>query len=202
MKLGAVNMYTFPALVARMKYIGRWGLMRQLHAEDLAQHSAQTAQLAHLLGVLATKQFARTDVQPCRLATSALYHDISEILTGDMPTPVKYQNERLKIEYKKLEAVSVAQLCSLLPQNVGEEIYGYASEGFLTDYERRLLKAADKLSAYIKCIEETHAGNGDFTSALTSQKQALDEMALAEVQYFIEHMLPEFSKTLDELTLV
>ncbi len=195
-------MFSFSALVARMKYINRWGLMRQLRNENLAEHSAETAQIVHMLAIISVKEFARTDVRPEIVATSALYHDLSEILTGDMPTPVKYQNEELKRQYKRLEKEAVIQLCSLLPNNISEELMPIALQTKLTDREKMLLKAADKLTALTKCIEECNGGNVDFKSALKAQEQALTEMNLPEIEYFKEHMLPGYSKNLDELTLM
>ncbi len=194
-------MYSFSALLARMKFINRWGLMRQLRTENLAEHSIETAQIAHILGVIAIKEYSRDDVRPELLATAALYHDISEILTGDMPTPVKYQNDQLKSQYKKLEKESVIRLCSLLPNDIGQYIQPIALQEVLNDYEKSLLKAADKLSALIKCIEECSGGNKDFESALKAQEKALLAMRLPELEYFNKYMLNTYSKNLDELTL-
>ncbi len=195
-------MYSFSALLARMKFINRWGLMRQLRNENLSEHSAETAQLAHMLGIIAVIEFNRKSVRPELLATTALYHDISEILTGDMPTPVKYQNSQLKAQYKKLEKDSVVRLCSLLPDNLSRYIEPIALQEVLSEYEKRLLKAADKLSALIKCIEENSGGNTDFKSALETQEKVLREMNLPEIDYFNKYMLNAYSKNLDELTLV
>ncbi len=194
-------MYSFSALVARMKFINRWGLMRQLRSENLAEHSAETAQIVHMLAVIAVREFNADDVRPERLATAALYHDISEILTGDMPTPVKYQDEQLKARYKQLEKESITNLCALLPDSVAQDISTIALQNDLTSHEKILLKAADKLSALAKCIEECSGGNSDFSSAKKSQEKALAEIDLPEVKYFCDCMLPEFSKNLDELTL-
>ncbi len=195
-------MFSFSALLARMKYINRWGLMRQLRNDNLAEHSAETAQIVHILGVIAVKEFKCDDVRPELLATAALYHDISEILTGDMPTPVKYQNEQLKAQYKKLEKESVVQLCSLLPNGVSDYIKDLALQNTLTERERILIKAADKLSALVKCKEECSGGNPDFSSALKSQEEAIANINLPEVEYFIKYFLPEYAKTLDDLTLI
>ncbi len=194
-------MFSFSALLARMKFITRWGLMRQFRSENLAEHTAETAQLAHILGVISLKEFGRCDVRPETLATAALYHDISEILTGDMPTPVKYNDSELKTQYKRIEEQATQRLCSLLPEHIGEYISPLALQSNLTDHERKLLKAADKLSALSKCIEECGGGNTDFRSAKAAQEKALEVMGLEEVEFFRENMLIEYSKNLDELTL-
>ncbi len=175
--------------------------MRQYRSENLAEHTAETAQLAHMLGVIALREFSRTDVRPEMLATAALYHDISEILTGDMPTPVKYQDNELKAQYKRIELDSTRRLCALLPPSLQKYIEPIALESELSEYEKQLLKAADKLSALSKCIEECGGGNVDFSSAKVAQIKALNEMNLPEANYFIQNMLGEFSKNLDELTL-
>ncbi len=194
-------MYSFSALLARMKFINRWGLMRQLRNENLAEHSAETAQIAHMLAVIAVKEFNADDVNPEKLATAALYHDISEILTGDMPTPVKYQDEQLKARYKQLERESIVSLCSLLPASLSEYLEPIALQTELTPHEKTLLKTADKLSALAKCIEECSGGNVDFSSAKKAQEAVISNVNLPEVEYFCRLMLPEFSKNLDELTL-
>ncbi len=193
-------MYAFSALVARMKYIERWGLMRSMHPENLAEHTTETALLCHMLGLISVRIFNRDDVRPEVLASSGLYHDISEILTGDMPTPVKYRDEELRRAYKRLESESVKKLCSLLPPEISAEIYGLSSGECLTEYEKKLLKAADRLTAFLKCSEETEVGNKDFSSALASSKEYLENANLPEVNYFMDNMAGGYSKNLDELT--
>ena len=189
----------FGALIARMNYITRWGLMRNARSETLSEHSAITAAIAHLLACAARDIFGALDVSPERTLCRALYHDAAEILTGDMPTPVKYANERLSSEYKKVEREAEERLIAMLPEalkaSVGVSVRG---EG-LSERERKIIKAADKLSALIKCIEEEQAGNTDFMSAKRSTLALLAADTLPETQYFIEEFLPAYSLTLDEL---
>lgn len=191
--------YPFSALLARQKYIARWGLMRSHRTETLAEHTADTAQLAYLLAVLA-KQRYDAPADPAKVAAAALFHDAGEILTGDMPTPVKYKNDRLRTAYKALEATAEQSLLALLPADIQNEMAPALTGSDLNEREKKILKAADKLSALIKCIEERESGNREFASAEQAQRKALEEMALPEVADFCESMLPCFSETLDQLT--
>lgn len=190
--------YTFHALLSRMKYIARWGLMRSSRSESLSEHTTETALLAHALALIDNFYFGGKN-QPDKMAAAALYHDAGEILTGDMPTPVKYKNEELKRAYKKTEAEAARQLAGLLPQELGGELAGYLTGDCLTSQEARLLKAADRLSALIKCMEEEQSGNREFRGAKAQQEKALKEMHLPAAEYFMQHMLPCYSMTLDEL---
>ena len=185
--------YSFNALVSRMKYIRRWSLMHASRTESLSEHAADTAILAHTLCLIAQK-ITGTPVRPETVAVAALYHDAQEILTGDMPTPVKYKNERLRKAYKALEDESAAALLGYLPAQLRGEMAGYVTGSLLTEAEAKLLKAADRLSALIKCTEEVQAGNREFAAAL------LKEMHCPEADYFIVHMLPCYAQPLDELT--
>ena len=194
-----MTVYSFSALLSRMKYISRWGLMRAARAETLAEHSAETAQLAHLLALLAQKKFG-AEVAPHRVAVAALYHDASEILTGDMPTPVKYNNETLKNAYKALEREAQEKLSALTPPEIRPELRSAVCGEELNGREKQILKAADKLSALIKCLEERQSGNLEFTSAEAAQRTALEQMALPEAEYFLAHLLPAYTHTLDQLT--
>lgn len=191
--------YSFNALVSRMKYIRRWSLMHASRTESLSEHAADTAILAHTLCLIAQK-ITGTPVRPETVAVAALYHDAQEILTGDMPTPVKYKNERLRKAYKALEDESAAALLGYLPAQLRGEMAGYVTGSLLTEAEAKLLKAADRLSALIKCTEEVQAGNREFAAALTQQRAALKEMYCPEADYFIVHMLPCYAQPLDELT--
>lgn len=188
---------SFFALAFRMKYINRWGLMKNTRSENLTEHSAETAMIAHALALIGNKIYGKN--YNCeRIAVLALYHDISEIITGDLPTPVKYFNEDIKNSYKQVEKNACHSLAKKLP----DELYSEYSDilGCECDEQtRRLLKGADKLSALIKCTEEVKDGNGEFSKALTSTLEALDKIDLPEVKYFIENMMPAFSLTLDEL---
>lgn len=191
--------YAFNALVARMKYIARWGLMRSSRTESLSEHTADTAVLAHTLALLSVQKFG-TGVRPETVAVAALYHDASEILTGDMPTPVKYKNETLRSAYKALEKDAASSLCALLPAELQPPMEGYLRGDVLTEKEAQLLKAADRLSALIKCVDEAQSGNREFEGALAQQTRALREMRCPEAEYFMEHMLPCYRWTLDELS--
>lgn len=187
----------FFALIGRMKTIRRWSLMRSVTPEDVAQHSHSTAVLAHALAVI-RRDVLGLDCDPNAVAARALYHDAGEILTGDLPTPIKYYNADIMDAYRRVEDVASRKLLTMLPA----ELRG-AYEPLLTaeggETERRLVKAADKLSAYIKCIEERRAGNDEFLQAEEKTLAKLKAYGMPEVDYFLEHFIPSFEKTLDEL---
>ena len=187
---------SFFALISRMRYIGRWGLMRNSLQENVQEHSHMVAVLAHALAVIGREIFGK-DTNPELCAAAALYHDASEIITGDLPTPIKYSNEEIHKSYKAVELQASRQLLSMLP----EKLRGAFSPLIMEEDEeiRRYVKAADKLSAYIKCIEERKAGNNEFLSAETQILSALRKNALPELEYFIENFIPAFELTLDEL---
>ncbi len=190
--------HTFSALLSRMKYILRWGLMRSSRPETLAEHTTETAQIAHLLAVVARDRFGK-EVHPDRLAAVALYHDASEIITGDMPTPVKYNNQSLQSAYKALEEEAARSYMALLPEDLAGSMQPYFTAEQLSTEEKTLLKAADKLSALIKCIEEEQSGNREFAAAKEAQLHSLTEMGLPEVDFFMVSLLPAYSYTLDKL---
>lgn len=192
-------LYPFSALLARMKYITRWSLMRSTRPESLSEHTCDTALLAHMLCLIA-RRYTGTPCRPKTVTVAALYHDAPEIITGDMPTPVKYKNPGLRDAYKALERESATAMASLLPEELNEEILPYISGDLLTEDERRLLKAADRLSALIKCMEESRSGNHEFDSALRQQQAALEQMRCPEADWFMEHLLPCYTQNLDELT--
>lgn len=187
----------FYAFLFRMKDINRWGLMYNTKHETLAEHSMQCALLAHALAEIGIHKYGKT-YSAERICTAALLHDMSEILTGDLPTPVKYHNEEIKTAYKKIEAAAEERLLSNLDAEMQED---YRSLLNLPDEERAVVKAADKLCAYIKCLQEEERGNPEFSSAKKTLAKALDESNLCELQYFKEHYLDAFSKNLDEITL-
>lgn len=195
-----MKFYPFNALTARMKYISRWGLMRSARQESLSEHTADTAIIAHTLCLIAVNINKRTDIRPEKVAVAALYHDASEIMTGDMPTPVKYKNDTLRRAYKALEAEACTTLATLLPDELQGEIGECLRVDSLNDREKKLLKAADHFSAIIKCIEEEQSGNKEFSGAIVQQQKALDAMQLEEAEYFKQHMLPCYRWTLDELS--
>ena len=186
----------FFAYLSRMRFIQRWALMRNTAPENVQEHSHQVAVLAHALAVIRNKKFGGA-VDPGQVAVAALYHDASEILTGDMPTPIKYDNPAIRKAYKDVEAVAEGKLLRMLP----EELQGvYAPILAPTDPEtEQLVKAADKLSAYIKCVEELKAGNLEFREAAAQTRAALEGYGLPEVAYFLDTFMDSFSLSLDEL---
>ena len=195
--------YSYFALLSRMKYINRWALMRNAREENLSEHCLEVAILTHALCVIGNKKWNK-NLSVEKAVLRALYHDAAEILTGDMPTPVKYRKEELKTAYKKVEKEAEERLLSTLPQYLTEE-FGkvFFPEDYATlTYENKLIKAADKLSALIKCEEELRAGNQEFSTATMSTRKKVEEMAeeLPELKCFMEDFLPEYGKTLDELT--
>jgi len=187
----------FFAYISRMRYIGRWSLMRNSLPENIQEHSHMVAVLAHALGVIRRDIFGRP-CDPNAAAAAALYHDSSEILTGDLPTPIKYHSPEIRDAYKQVEELACHKLLDTLP-----EVLRPAFEDLLIGQTQAeyhdLVKAADKLSAYIKCIEERKAGNDEFLSAEKQTRRALEESGLAEVDYFLQHFIPAFELTLDEL---
>ena len=187
--------YNFFALMARMKYIDRWGLMRNTQTENIQEHSQMV--LAHALAVIGRERFG-SNLDPNEAAVAGLYHDAPEILTGDLPTPVKYDNPDIKNAYKTVEAVAGDKLLSMLPPELCPAFAPYVKEELPPEL-LRLVKAADKLSAHIKCLEELRAGNNEFKLAARQTRAALDQMELPELDYFIKHFLPGFELTLDEL---
>ena len=186
----------FFAYISRMRFIQRWALMRNTAPENVQEHSHQVAVLAHALAVLRNEKFGG-HVDPGAVAVAALYHDASAILTGDMPTPIKYDNPAIRTAYKDVEAVAEHKLLNMLP----EELRGvYAPILTVEDPEiEALVKAADKLSAYIKCVEELKAGNNEFREAAAQTRKALESYGMPEVESFLETFMDSFSLTLDEL---
>ena len=186
----------FFALISRMRYIARWGLMRNALPENIQEHSHQVAVLAHALAVIRNEKFGG-HVDPGAVAVAALYHDASEIFTGDMPTPIKYDNPAIQEAYKDVEKMAEQKLLGMLPSELREV---YAPILTVPDEETRcLVKAADKLSAHIKCLEELKAGNLEFRQAAEQTRRALEGYGLPEVTYFIDTFLESFTLTLDEL---
>ena len=186
----------FFAYMARMRFIQRWALMRNTAPENVQEHSHQVAVLAHALAVIRKEKFGGT-VDPGAVAVAALYHDASEILTGDMPTPIKYDNPAIRKAYKEVEAVAEQKLVDFLPEDL-RPIYRPILTAADKEMEE-LVKAADKLSAHIKCMEELKAGNNEFREAAAQTRRALEAYDLPEVRYFMDTFLDSFSLTLDEL---
>ena len=189
----------FFALISRMRYIERWSLMRNSIHENIQEHSHMVAVLAHALALIRTRVYGiPTDANAVACAAVALYHDASEILTGDLPTPIKYHDDEIMSAYRRVETIASEKLLGMLP----EELQA-AFEPILTGQTQRelhpIVKAADKLSAYIKCIEERKAGNNEFLNAEKQTLEAIHAYNMPEAEYFIEHFIPAFEKTLDEL---
>ncbi len=187
----------FYALLGRMRYITRWGLMRNTFSENIQEHSHQVAVLAHALALIRREILKLEGPDPEKCATSALYHDASEILTGDMPTPIKYYNPDIKEAYKKVEHIAGNRLLEMLPPELRSHYAPYVLEE--ASDALAIVKAADKLSAHIKCLEELKAGNTEFDSAATQTKKALEKMQLPELDWFMANCLPAFSLNLDQL---
>ena len=189
--------YNFFAYISRMRYIGRWSLMRNALPENIQEHSHMVAVIAHALAVIRRDVF-HVPCNPEEYATAALYHDCSEILTGDLPTPIKYHSEDINSAYRQVEALACSRLLDTLPAEIRPSFAPYIG-GEKEEAMHDLVKAADRLSAYIKCIEERKAGNSDFLSAEREKQKLLSECALPEVSYFMEHFMPAFELTLDEM---
>ena len=186
----------FFAYVSRLRFIQRWALMRNTAQENVQEHSHQVAVLAHALAVIRNEKFGGS-VDAGQVAVAALYHDASEILTGDMPTPIKYDNPDIRKAYKEVETMAERKLLHMLPEEL-QTAYAPIITGQSGEIEE-LVKAADKLSAYIKCVEEMKAGNTEFREAAAQTRKALDAYKLPEVAYFMETFMESFSLTLDEL---
>ena len=188
--------HSFFAYIFRMRYIARWALMRNTRTENVEEHSYEVAVLAHALAAIGREVFHK-DVDPDGVATAALFHDAPEIITGDMPTPIKYYNPDIKTAYRQVEAVAQDKLLSMLPPELAALYEPLVRES--DESVRRYVKAADKLSAYIKCVEEGKAGNSEFKMAAGQTLAALKEMDMEELDWFMERFLPAFELTLDEL---
>ena len=187
----------FYALLGRMRYITRWGLMRNTFSENIAEHSYQTAVLAHALALIRRDVLKLPTPDPDRCAVAALYHDASEILTGDLPTPIKYYNPEIKTAYKQVERVAGERLLNMLPP----ELRASYEHDVLEDDEALapIVKGADKLSAHIKCLEEQKAGNTEFDTAARQTREAIQAMDRPELNWFVEHCLGAFALNLDQL---
>jgi len=184
----------FYAMMSRMKNIYRWGLMRNVRAENLSEHSLEVAQIAHALAII-NRVRLDGNADPNFIAVAAMYHDTSEILTGDMPTPVKYYNDEIKTAYKQIEAASQKQLTEMLPLDFCDEFNKIYHPD---EFSERLIKAADKLSALIKCMEELNMGNREFETAKNTITKSLEDMRCPEAEIFLCEFIPSFTLSLDE----
>ena len=191
-------MIRFFALISRLKYIDRWALMKNSSNENLAEHSLETAVIAQALCVIGNRRLGKS-LAADHAAVLAMYHDTSEILTGDMPTPVKYFNSDIKNVYKDIEAKAEHSLLEALPEDLREDYRPVFDVGEEYAYEKKLVKAADKLSAYIKCIEERKSGNREFENAEKSTLQGIIAMGLPEVNIYLDECIPAYELNLDQL---
>lgn len=188
----------FFAYLARMKFIRRWGLMHSTHPENIQEHSLRVALIAHALALVRNRLFGGA-LDPARTALIALYHDASEVLTGDLPRPVKYFNPDIETAYRTIEHVAREKLLGMIPAELGPDYRAILSPPADAGDHVELVKAADKLCAWIKCLEETSAGNREFAEAEKVLRQAVEAIELPEVRYFVRTFAPSFRLTLDDL---
>lgn len=189
---------TFFAMMARMKFINRWALMRNSYQENISEHSLEVAMLSHALAVIGKKRLQREyDIE--RIVMLAMYHDCTEIITGDMPTPIKYGNVQIQEAYQQIEREAAFRLLNMLPEDLREEYESYFVQKPEDAQARCIVKAADKLSALIKCIEEEKAGNQEFHKAKETLEQAVHHLKCEEAEIFCKEFLPEYYRTLDEM---
>ncbi len=199
--------YGFYAMLDRMQYINRWGLMRNNRVENIKEHSFDVAVIAHALALIHNNMAGEGDVKvdPYKVQAFAIYHDCTEIITGDLPTPIKYRNEEIKAAYKEVEREAASRLASLLPEEMRDEYLVLLEPSFIpestpeTELTLRLVKAADRISAYIKCMSEEASGNREFESAMETIRSTIDNIKLPEVDYFMEKFIPSYGFTLDKL---
>ncbi len=189
----------FFAQLSRMKLIYRWPLMRNIQKENISEHSLQVAMVAHALALISNRKYG-TQLDAAHIALMAMFHDATEILTGDLPTPVKYQNNAIASEYKKIEKLAEKQLLSLLPDEFMDDYRQLLDSEYQDAEAAKVVKAADTLCAYIKCLEEIAAGNKEFVLAKRRLEIMLEERMTPAVQYFIDVFIPSFSLTLDEMS--
>lgn len=188
--------YPFFAYLSRLRLIRRWSLMRNTVPENDAEHSLQVAMIAHAIAVIARDRYGK-QVNPEHVLSLAVYHDATEVMTGDLPTPVKYHNDELRSAYHRLESLSADRLLALLPEDLQPAFTPYMKQE--SGYEHTLVKSADRISAYIKCMEEQRAGNREFDYAAENIRRSIADIDLPEVRDFLTDFLPAFDMTLDEL---
>ncbi|MGL5759688.1 5'-deoxynucleotidase [Plesiomonas sp.] len=194
-----MNHSHFFAYLSRMKLINRWPLMRNIRAENISEHSLQVAFVAHALALIKNKKFGG-NVNPERIALIAMFHDASEVLTGDLPTPIKYHNPEIAREYKKIEKIAENRLIDMLPEEFQEDYRPLINSDEHKPEEQLLVKQADSLCAYLKCIEELEAGNNEFKLAKKRLKKTLKERHSEEMDYFMTVFVPSFHLSLDEIS--
>jgi 5'-deoxynucleotidase len=195
---GGKRMYHFFSFMAKMKHIKRWGLMRNTREENIQEHSLQTAMIAHALALIKNTYFDGT-VDAEHVMAVAVFHEAGEVITGDLATPIKYFNPEIKQAYKQIEHVAEQKLVEMLPEELKEQYSDLILRREQDDEVYKIVKAADKICAYLKCVEEMSAGNKEFAKAKATLKKAIKKTDLKEVQFFMEHFVPSFDLTLDEL---
>ena len=188
----------FFAMMSRMKYINRWALMRNTQKENISEHSLEVAMIAHNLAIISNVRFGN-DLPVEKVAMMGLYHDCTEIITGDMPTPIKYHSTELHQAFQEVENLASEQLLAMLPEDMRSYYENLFFHGEGDEYLWKLVKAADKISAYCKCIEEEKSGNTEFRKAMQTIEESLLAMNMREVSVFLEEFMPSFEMTLDEL---
>jgi len=188
----------FIPLIFRMKYINRWGLKFNTQKEDVMQHSVECAFIAHFLALIGNRYFGK-EYNIDKLTVCALYHDAAEVLTGDLPTPIKYFNDDMRNIYKRIEIAASEKIITYLPNDLQEEYSSYLNGTSLSDEERKILKISDKLCAYIKCMLEINAGNKEFQPAFKDICKEIESIDNEELKYFLDNCLAAFSLSLDDL---
>lgn len=189
-------MSRFFAYIARMKHIKRWGLMPSSREENVQEHSLQVAMIAHALALLENKRHGG-NLDPEHIMAIAVYHETGEVITGDLVTPIKYFNEDIKKAYKNIESIAEERMIEMLPEDLKNEMKDLIQPK--DDIEKKFVKAADKIAAYTKCLEEIRSGNREFVKAAETLKGAIDNMNMPVVNEFMEEFIPDFNVTLDEL---
>ncbi|GKV93652.1 5'-deoxynucleotidase [Pectobacterium aroidearum] len=194
-----MNQSHFFAHLSRLKLISRWPLMRNVRTENVSEHSLQVAFVAHALAVIKNRKFTG-NLNAERIALLAMYHDASEVLTGDMPTPIKYYNAQIAHEYKKIEKIAQQKLVEMLPEELQQDYRMLLDDNYTSEEERAIVKQADALCAYLKCLEELSAGNAEFTLAKARLEKTLQLRHSPEMDYFMTVFVPSFSLSLDEIS--
>ncbi|UVO07059.1 5'-deoxynucleotidase [Pectobacterium polonicum] len=194
-----MNQSHFFAHLSRLKLISRWPLMRNVRTENVSEHSLQVAFVAHALAVIKNRKF-EGNLNVERIALLAMYHDSSEVLTGDMPTPIKYYNAQIAHEYKKIEKIAQQKLIEMLPEELQQDYRMLLDDNYTSEEERAIVKQADALCAYLKCLEELSAGNAEFTLAKARLEKTLQLRHSPEMDYFMTVFVPSFSLSLDEIS--
>ncbi len=192
----------FYAYMYRLRYIERWSLMRNVLKENVAEHTFQVALLTHALCTIANVVYNRS-VPTEHIVTRALFHDVTEVFTGDIPTPVKHHNKEILHNFREIEDIAASRLIAMVPdplRHVYAPLIGDQSDSPEQQTHKRYIKGADLLDAYLKCVTELSAGNKEFTMAKKQIEQSIAKMNMPELNYFLEHMAPSFEKTLDELS--